>query len=256
MGLLPLQTDLVYGPVRSRRLGASLGVNILPPRRKICNFNCAYCQYGWTCERESSVASDAWPEPRAVEEAVRQALRQLKAEGRALDHITLAGNGEPTLHPDFAEIVDRLRQVRDTEWPTARLAVLSNSGTLDRPEVVAAMKRIDDPHLKLDTADPVLFRKLNGSTRGLSIPIQALKTLNHATVQSLFTRDEFRRIDNTTPEALAGWLGLIKRIRPAKVHVYSLDRSPAWSELKPVPREELEAIAERVREAGIPAEVF
>jgi wyosine [tRNA(Phe)-imidazoG37] synthetase (radical SAM superfamily) len=256
MALLPLQTDLVYGPVRSRRLGASLGVNILPAHRKICNFNCAYCQYGWTRERETEIDPAEWPAPVAVVEAVRRALRDLREKGQPVDHVTLAGNGEPTLHPRFAEIVERLRLVRDQEWPSARLAVLSNGGTLDRPVVVAALRRVDDPYVKLDTADPVIMRKLNGTRRGTIVPADGLRNLPHLTVQSLFTRDGSGLIDNTTPEALRQWLDVLKRIRPSRVHVYSLDRSPAWGKLQVVPRAELEAIASRVRREGIPAEVF
>lgn len=256
MGLLPLQTDLVYGPVRSRRLGASLGVNILPAHRKVCNFNCAYCQYGWTRERENGIAPGDWPAPVDVGDAVRLALRALKVAGKAVDHLTLAGNGEPTLHPRFAEIVERLRTVRDQEWPGARLAVLSNGGTLDRPAVVAALKRIDDPYVKLDTADPDLFRKLNGARPGFGVSADVLRNLPHLTIQSLFTRDEAGLIDNTTPEALQAWIEALKRIRPSRVHVYSLDRAPAWGKLQIVPRAELEAIAMRVRSQGIPAEVY
>lgn len=256
MALLPLQTDLVYGPVSSRRLGLSLGVNILPAHRKICNFNCAYCQYGWTREAEDAVRVEEWPVPAAVAEAVRSALRTLRASGQRVDHVTLAGNGEPTLHPRFPEIVERVRLVRDEESPGVRLAVLSNGGTLDRPGVIAAMKRIDDPYIKLDTADPVMFRKLNGAKRGLAPPTELLRGLPHATIQSLFTRDDSGTIDNTTSDAIAGWLEALKRIRPANVHVYSLDRAPAWGKLQIVPRAELEAIAARVRQEGIRAEVF
>jgi wyosine [tRNA(Phe)-imidazoG37] synthetase (radical SAM superfamily) len=256
MSLLPLQTDLVYGPVRSRRLGASLGVNILPAHRKVCNFNCAYCQYGWTREGEDAVAIDEWPAPAVVADAVRAALRLLRTTGHSVDHVTLAGNGEPTLHPLFAEIVERLRLVRDQEWPAARLAVLSNGATLDRPGVIAALKRIDDPHVKLDTVDPIMFRKLNGAKRSISLPTEVLRGLPHVIIQSLFTRDDSGTIDNTTPAAVAAWLEALKRIRPANVHVYSLDRSPAWGRLQVVPRAELEAIAARVREAGLRAEVY
>jgi wyosine [tRNA(Phe)-imidazoG37] synthetase (radical SAM superfamily) len=256
MALLPLQTDLVYGPVRSRRLGASLGINILPAHRKICNFNCAYCQYGWTRERESQVPADEWPAASVVAEAVRQTLRTLKANGSTVDHITLAGNGEPTLHPAFSEIVEQLRDVRDREWKSARLAVLSNGGTIERPGVLAALKRIDDPYLKLDTAEAPLFRKLNGATRGRSIPIHLLRAVPHLTIQSLFTRDDSGNIDNTTAAAIDSWIDALKRIRPVSVHVYSLDRAPAWGRLQVVPRAELEAIAARVRAEGLSAEVY
>jgi len=256
MALLPLQDDLVYGPVRSRRLGASLGVNILPAHRKICNFNCAYCQYGWTCEGEATVQREQWPAPSAVADAVRAALRTLRANGGSVDRITLAGNGEPTLHPQFGEIVERLRIVRDEEWPTARIAVLSNAGTLDRPAVAEALRRIDDPYMKLDTVDPVTFRRLNGARRGLRVSTEVLRGMPHLTIQSLFTRDDSGKIDNTTPEAIERWVDALKAIAPAAVHVYSLDRAPAWGKLQVVPRAELEAIAARARAEGIPAQVY
>jgi wyosine [tRNA(Phe)-imidazoG37] synthetase (radical SAM superfamily) len=254
MALLPLQTGLVYGPVRSRRLGASLGVNILPAHRKICNFNCAYCQYGWTRDEAACDPAD-WPAPADVAREVRTTLQAMKADAGPVDHITLAGNGEPTLHPRFAEIVERLRAVRDEGWPAARLAVLSNGGTLQRRDVVAALERIDDPYLKLDTADPAMFRRLNGA-QAQPLDLDLLRTLPHLTIQSLFTREDSGRIDNTTPSAIADWLEALKRIRPWSVHVYSLDRAPAWGKLQVVPRAELEAIAARVRKEGLRAEVF
>jgi wyosine [tRNA(Phe)-imidazoG37] synthetase (radical SAM superfamily) len=192
----------------------------------------------------------------AIAEAVRAALQALRHDGARVDHITLAGNGEPTLHPGFAEIVDRLRTVRDEEWPSAKLALLSNGGTLDRPDVLGALKRMDDAYLKLDTADAATFKKLNGAASGQSIPLEVIRTLPNVTIQSLFTRDDSGAIDNTTSAAIDGWMKALKRIRPRSVHVYSLDRAPAWCKLQVVPRAELEAIAARARAEGIPAEVF
>ena len=256
MPLLPLLQDLVYGPVRSRRLGWSLGINVFPPGRKICNFNCAYCQYGWTCEGETAVRPDEWPAPGAITEAVRASLGALQAAHRRVDRLTLAGNGEPTLHPSFGEIVEGLRAVRDDLAPDVRLAVLSNAGTLDRPAVVAAMRRVDSAYLKLDSADPDLFRRMNGGTARLPKILEALCTLSHVTIQSLFTRDAARRIDNTTADAIDHWLEALKAIGPEAVHVYTIDRAPAWSALEKVPRSELEAIAARVKALGIPVMVF
>lgn len=256
MPSLPLLNDLVYGPVRSRRLGWSLGINVFPPGRKICNFNCAYCQYGWTCEGETAVRPDEWPAPVAIADAVRAALTTLQAGHRRVDRLTLAGNGEPTLHPRFGEIVERLRVVRDEIAPRISLAVLSNAGTLERSAVVKALRRVDAAYLKLDTADADLFRRLNGGSAGLPRILEALCTIPHVTIQSLFTRDAAQRVDNTTPEAIQRWLGALKVIRPEAVHVYTIDRAPAWSALEKVPRPELEAIAARVKAAGIPVMVF
>lgn len=256
MPLLPLQTDVVYGPVRSRRLGASLGVNIFPAHRKICNFNCAYCQYGWTRENETAVAAEEWPEPAAVGEAVRRALDGIRRDSGHVDRLTLAGNGEPTLHPRFGEVVEELRAVRDEACAEARLAVLSNGGTLHRPAVLAALARIDDVYLKLDTVDPETFRRLNGAKTPLASLLDALRTMTHVTIQALFTRDAARKIDNTTPDAVGNWIAVLKEIRPKAIHVYSLDRAPAWSALQVVPRAELEAIAARARAAGLNASVY
>ncbi len=256
MPLLPLQTDIVYGPVRSRRLGASLGLNIFPRNRKICNFNCAYCQYGWTREDEAAVGAGDWPEPATVANAARQAITELRGQGRVIDRLTLAGNGEPTLHPRFGQVVERLRAVRDDLCPATKLAVLSNGGTLDRPAVVAALAAIDDVYLKLDTVDRETFRRLNGGRNDLSRLIDVLRTMPRVTIQSLFTRDAARKIDNTTPEAVDRWVTTLSEIRPDAIHVYSLDRAPAWSALQVVPRAELESIAARARAAGLKALVF
>ncbi len=256
MPLLPLLDEVVYGPVRSRRLGWSLGVNVFPAGRKICNFNCAYCQYGWTREGEAAVAPSDWPAPSGIADAVRHALRRLKAAGRRVDRITLAGNGEPTLHPLFGEIVERLRVVRDEELHDARIAVLSNAGTLDRPVVLDALRRVDETYLKLDTASPDLFKRLNGAHGSLPAVLEALRTLPHVTIQSLFTRSEDGRVDNTTPAAVERWVGALRVIAPVAVHVYSVDRVPAWSALQPVPAKELEAIAGRARAGGLAVSVF
>jgi wyosine [tRNA(Phe)-imidazoG37] synthetase (radical SAM superfamily) len=252
--LLPLHHGTVYGPVRSRRLGRSLGINVFPAGRKICNFNCLYCQYGWTREDERSVRPEEWPAPAAIAGDTRAALQQ-KTGGR-IDRITLAGNGEPTLHPGICEVVERLRVVRDEVAPSARLVVLSNSGTLNRPPVVSALHRLDEVYMKLDAAHPDVFRRLNGAGDDRLPSFRTLRALPHVTIQSLFTRDEARRVDNTAPEALGHWLEALRIIRPAAVHIYTIDRQPAWRALMPIPRAELMAIADRVRVEGIAAHVF
>lgn len=254
--LLPIPDGLVYGPVRSRRLGTSLGINVFPPRRKICNYNCAYCQYGWTREAEEALDAGAWPAPALVADAVRAKLRDLRQKHRRLDRLTLAGSGEPTLHPRFGELIERLRVVRDEEWPSARLAVLSNAGTLDRSDVLAALRRVDEAYLKLDTGDSAILRRLNGVTTGIERLLDGLRRVPHVTIQSLFTRDAAHRIDNTGETAIASWLDALRAIRPDAVHVYTLDRSPAWGHLERIPRTELRKIADRVKAEGIPAYVF
>lgn len=252
---IPLQTQIAYGPVASRRLGRSLGVNVLPEGSKVCNFNCPYCQYGWTPvplrERPGSSARMAWPSVRAVVEAVDRALGR-----HAVDRITLAGNGEPTLHPGFARIVEELRLVRTSRAPGARLAVLSNASTCGEPHVAAALMRLDECYMKLDAGSDLMLRRMNGSPVPLRTVVDGLRRLGGVTLQSLFTRDAAGRIDNTTPDAIGRWIEAVRSVRPAAVHVYTIDRDPAWARLERVPRAELEAIAAQVEREGIPALVF
>lgn len=249
-----LQEGIVYGPVESRRLGASLGVNILPDARKVCNFNCPYCQYGWTPSDPKGLAvpEESWPPAEAVGAAVEASL----ARNGAIDRITLAGNGEPTLHPDFPAIVELLRHVRDRRARHARLAILSNASTLSDPDIAAALLRLDERYMKLDAGDQNMLRALNGSMVPIAQIVEGLARLNGVILQSMFTRDGAGKIDNTTPEALDSWMSAVRRVRPRAVHVYTIDRSPAWKSLQRVPRVELEMIAKRVTAAGIQAVVF
>lgn len=253
---IPLQKHIAYGPVASRRLGRSLGVNVLPEGSKVCNFNCPYCQYGWTPpvvrERLGITARLAWPPVRAIIDAVDEAL----ARDGAMDRITLAGNGEPTLHPEFAKIVDGLRLVRDKRSPSARLAVLSNSSTCAEPQTASALARMDECYMKLDAGDDVMLRRMNGSPVPIHMVIDGLSRLPDVTLQSLFTRDASGRIDNTTADAVERWIGAVRMVDPKAVHVYTIDRAPAWGRLERVPRMELERIAALVEREEIPALVF
>lgn len=251
---IPLQQAIVYGPVKSRRLGASLGINILPDARKVCNFNCPYCQYGWTPADSNGaiVTEESWPSPETIADAADAAL----AQDGSVDRLTLAGNGEPTLHPDFPAVVELLRRVRDRRARHARLAILSNASTIGDPDIAVALLRIDERYMKLDAGDQVTLRALNGSQVPIERIVEGLAALKGVTLQSMFTRDAHRKIDNTTERALESWLGAVQRIRPIAVHVYTIDRSPAWRPLQAVPRTELDAIAERVRALAISALVF
>ena len=245
---MQLQTSVVYGPVQSRRLGRSLGVNLAPGRVKACNFNCVYCQYGWT----ALPGRIPWPEPVAVINAVDTAL----AADPAVDHITVAGNGEPTLHPGFARIVDGLAAVRAKRAPQARLAVLSNGSTLNRVDVVHALMQFDERHMKLDAGDATTLLHMNACPVSLGRLIADLRDMGCVTLQSMFVRDVTGSIDNTTPGALSAWLDAVREIKPDAVHVYSLARRPAMSSLLKIEEPELQGIAGRVQALGIQAEVF
>lgn len=248
---IPLQSGLVYGPVRSRRLGRSLGINVLPHGAKTCNFNCGYCQYGRTPPPRLQRAR-AWPPPIAIAAAVDTAL----ARDANVDRLTLAGNGEPTLYPMLEELVDRLNEVRSVRAPRARLAILSNASTADDPQVARILRGIDECYMKLDVGDQETLRALNASPVPLRRIVNALAGLDAIVLQSLFVHDPGGRMDNTRPARLDRWLEAVTCIRPQAVHVYSLDREPACGRLRQVPRQELQGIARRVSAEGIPALVF
>jgi wyosine [tRNA(Phe)-imidazoG37] synthetase (radical SAM superfamily) len=254
MGLLPLHDSVVYGPVRSRRLGISLGVNVLPPGKKICNFNCAYCQYGWSCAGEAPV--DGWPPPSAVARILGTRLNELAHGGTRVDRITLAGHGEPTLHPHFREIAAALVAVRDRLAPTAALAVLSNASMLDRTDVRAGLASLDERYLKLDAGDDRTLKTLNGSPVPIARLIAGLRTMPGFVLQSMFVGDPTGRLDNSGPEPVAAWLHAVAAVRPLAVQIYTLDRAPAWQGLRPVGIERLERIAAQVRRIGVVADVY
>jgi wyosine [tRNA(Phe)-imidazoG37] synthetase (radical SAM superfamily) len=245
---MDLQAGLVYGPLETRRLGRSLGVNLAPAGRKACNFNCSYCQYGWT----NFPARGEWPRPADVIDAVDRAL----LDCGPIDHITVAGNGEPTLHPAFAPIAEGLARVRARRAPGAKLALLSNGSTLDRLDVVHSLRHFDERHMKLDAGDATTFRLLNASSIPLARLIANLRKVGNVTLQSMFVRDAEHIIDNTTPRAIEAWLGAVEQIGPASVQLYSLHRAPARTSLLPVPAAVLQDVADSVSRLGIPALVF
>lgn len=254
-----LQTGFIYGPVRSRRLGVSLGINPLPVDAKLCSMNCVYCQYSWTDIIRSSLDT---PEDRRLVPPVetviaelREVLDRMDAEGLKPDYLTLAGNGEPTLHPEFGHLVDQLLQVRAERCPDARIGILSNSLHLHRADVREALAKLDDRFMKLDAGDPETFKRVDvpGKVR-LEDVIEGLKQLDDIVLQCLFIDGP---INNTNPDALKALFARIAEIRPRSVQVYSLDRAPAYGKARRVPKERLEAIARDMRAAtGAPVEVY
>jgi len=256
--MLPLQEGIVYGPVRSRRLGYSLGVNILPRHAKLCTFNCSYCQYGWTQRQATPGAPDSepWPTPATVGKAVGQRLQRMVSQGERIDRITLAGNGEPTLHPQFADVLAALREARDAFAPGLPLAVLSNSSTLEQPGIAAALNELDERYMKLDAGEASLFRRVNASQVPFERVVDGLRHLDRIVVQSMFVKDRLGRIDNATDLAVAHWIAALQGIAPVAVHVYTIDRAPAWPYLQPITAARLEEIGRRARAVGLQTEVF
>jgi wyosine [tRNA(Phe)-imidazoG37] synthetase (radical SAM superfamily) len=256
--MLPLHQGITYGPVRSRRLGQSLGINVLPRNQKICTFNCSYCQYGWTRNypHGATSAADAWPDPSVIARSVAATLERLKKHGDRVDRLTLAGHGEPTLHPQFPDVVEALLRVRDRLAPDVPLAILSNSSTLNSAAVSSAVQRIDERYMKLDAGDPTLLRRVNAATVPFEQIVDGLRRLPNVIIQTMFVRDRLSRIDNTGDLAVSAWIATLSAIHPLGVHIYTIDRAPAWPYLQPVPAARLHEIARRAQASGLTAEAF
>ena len=248
-----LYPTIVYGPVRSRRLGVSLGVNLLPLQAKVCTFDCIYCECGWNGDNNGSRRFNGREE---VNAALQSVLETMAAEGRQLDVITFAGNGEPTMHPDFEQIIEDTITLRDRYAPTAKISVLSNATQLHRADVVRALERVDNNILKIDSLDESVAQLINKPCCNYSVAkvVEQLRQFNgRVIVQTMFLRGEYngKVVDNTTEDQIAAWLNALKLIEPQSVMVYSIARDTPCKSLIKVEKAELEQIAERVRNLGI-----
>jgi len=253
-----LFNDIIFGPVHSRRLGLSLGVNLLPADSKLCSFDCIYCECGWNAEHPGARRFNRREE---VARLLGQTLRRMVAEGTPPDVVTFAGNGEPTLHPEFEAIIGDTLALRDALCPAAKVSVLSNATQLGRDDVRRALERVDNNILKLDSAFDDTVRRMNRpqnpaySVRGI---VEQMKRFEGRMIlQTMFLRGLCggAAVDNTSEEEVSAWLKLVAEIRPRQVMVYSLDRDTPCRTLEKIAREELQAIAARVEEQGIPCSV-
>lgn len=251
-----LYDNFIFGPIHSRRLGLSLGINLLPIDCKLCSFNCIYCECGWTLGGQKPRFNDK-KEVLAMLESV---LGNMVEAGTPPDVLTFAGNGEPTMHPDFEEIVDGVIALRDRLCPNAKVSVLSNATMLHRESVRRALGRVDNPILKLDSAFDKTAQLIDKPLGNYSIQnvVEQMKLFGgKCIVQTMFLRGEFegQKVDNATEEEISAWLKLVEEIAPRSVMVYTIDRDTPAPNLEKVPIEELRAIAERVRALGIECSV-
>lgn len=253
-----LYHDIIFGPVHSRRLGLSLGVNLLPTESKLCSFDCIYCECGWNAEHPGARRFNRRED---VKRLLGETLHRMVADGTPPDVITFAGNGEPTLHPEFERIIGDTIALRDELCPSARISVLSNATQLHRDEVRRALLRVDNNILKLDSAFDATVRLMNDpqnpdyTVRGV---VERMKTFEGRMVlQTMFLRGACngKPVDNTTETEVAAWLQMVGEIRPRQVMIYSLDRDTPCPTLEKVPREALLSIAARVEALGIPCSV-
>lgn len=245
--------QIVFGPVHSRRLGISLGMNLLPSDGKYCSFNCIYCECGLNEERRTRSKLPARTE---VKVQLESKLAAMQAEGVTPDVITFAGNGEPTIHPEFGGIISDTLALRDRFFPQAKVAVLSNATQLHRPEVVEALLKVDDNILKLDSVLDSRIRQLNVPASPEFTARKLIEQLcrfnGRLIIQTLFLKGDVAgvSVDNTTTEEISGWIQALKAIRPRQVMIYTIDRETPLHSLQKQPKEVLDAIAARARKEG------
>ncbi len=243
---------IIFGPVRSRRLGVSLGVNLLPTDAKICSFDCIYCECGFN----TTIKETPLPKREQVYKALEKKLQEMMAAGEGPDNITFAGNGEPTMHPQFGPIIDDTIALRDKYCPKAKVSVLSNSAHMHRPSVFEALQKVDHNILKFDSAFDETVQRLNrpvGKYVNVAWQMEHFKKFEgNLTIQTMFLRGVLADgvIDNTTEKEVSAWLKALKKIAPKQIMIYTIDRKTPTKGLEKISVEELERIAERVRAEG------
>ena len=240
--------DIVFGPVRSRRLGASLGVNLLPPEGKLCNFDCIYCECGWN---RDGACGGRMPDEAAVRAAMEKRFPVLAAEGTRVDSITFSGNGEPTLNPDFAKIVDTTVEMRDRHLPDAAITVLSNATMLHRPGVLAALKKVDNPVLKIDAPTDAGAATVNRPVPGYHVDgvVRNLEAFGGDFIlQTMFLRGG--GCDPADPLWLDGWMSIVERLHPREVMVYTIDRETPEKGLQKLSVEEMSELVRPLADKG------
>ena len=249
----------VFGPIHSRRLGVSLGINLMPDDGKVCSFDCLYCEAGFNSQGKGTTGLPARDEVRFQLEAK---LRRMHADGDPLDVITFSGNGEPTLHPDFPHIIEDTLLLRDKFYPEAKVSVLTNSTMIFKPEVAEALKKADNNILKLDSAIESTMRLIDRpNSPGFTVDkvVDALKQFEGSgIIQTMMLRGSHdgKRVDNTTEEEISALIEAYRKIKPREIMIYSLDRSTPEEKLVKVGKDELMDIGRRIEaETGLPVQV-
>lgn len=249
--------NIVFGPIKSRRLGNSLGINLLPENGKLCTFDCIYCECGWN---KDGRADHTLPPKEAVFARMREKFASLHEEGTPVDTITFSGNGEPTLHPDFPEIIDYTIEMRDKYFPNAAISVLSNATMTCRPEIRNALKKVTNPILKIDSGLEEYIRLVDNPVGRYSLEetIGNLRCFNgNFILQTMFLKGTVngRRIDLTQPESTRPWTDIVLDLRPREVMMYTIDRETPAKGLEKVTVEEMDRIAAPLKAAGITVQI-
>ena len=245
--------EIVFGPIFSRRLGSSLGVNLLPSKGKLCNFDCIYCECGWN---KDGISDKVFPKTEDVEKALEMKMSKAASEGVPVDSITFSGNGEPTMHPDFPKIIDITLRLRDRYFPHAKVSVLSNATLIGRKAVAEALMKVDNPILKLDGSDDGLVMKMNKPVGHYSVDevVDGLKAFRgNFVLQTMFLRSA--DVDTASPEALSRWMDIVREVRPREIMVYTIDRETPDKTLGKYTVEEMTAFVQPLIDEGFKVQI-
>lgn len=249
--------EIIFGPVKSRRLGASLGINLLPTTGKFCNFNCIYCECGWSLGSDQKIHL---PTREEIRNHLEVRLLQIHDHKTPLDRITFAGNGEPTIHPDFPGIITDTIGIRDRLAPGVKIAVLSNASQLDKPEIFEALGKIEMNILKLDSANEQTVRLINQPPSGYQVKRVIdgmMRYRGRFILQTLFLQGDFngKSMDNSSEEEVKSWLEVVRKVRPEMVMIYTIARETPIQTIQKIKPEILDKIAGEVLKLGIPVQV-
>lgn len=247
-------SDIVFGPIKSRRLGSSLGINLLPREGKLCNFDCIYCECGWN--KDGREGDRTLPKAEDVRAALDAKLRECLAEGTPIDSITFSGNGEPTVNPDFPEIIDIVLEMRDRWYPKAVVSVLSNATMLGDEKVFAALRKIDNPILKIDAVSDEKAKMINRPSCNwhLDTIIRNLERFEGDFVlQTMLLKGA--GFDVAEKENMNAWMDIVRRLHPREVMVYTLDREAPMKGLSKYTVEEMAEMTAPLTEEGFKVQI-
>ena len=243
-----MREELVFGPIHSRRLGSSLGINLLPEKGKLCNFDCIYCEIGWNRDGRDD---KKLPSASDLRKALENKLSRCREEGVGIDSITFSGDGEPTLNPDFSEIIDITLELRDKYYPKALVSVLTNATRLSREPVFEALRKVDNPILKLDAPSDELVRLINQPEGDYSVRdvISDMKKFEgNFILQTMFLKsDDF---DSAAPESLNAWMEIVRELRPREIQVYTIDRETPRKDLVKFTPERMRELVKPLTDEG------
>ena len=248
-----MREELVFGPIHSRRLGSSLGINLLPTNGKLCNFDCVYCECGWN---KDGRGDRRLPTAAELRSTLEEKLKECRDAGTPIDSITFSGDGEPTLNPDFPEIIDITISLRDKYFPQAKVSVLSNATRIFREDVFEALRKVDNPILKIDAPTDVLAARINqpqGEYHVEDVVADLMRFEGNFVLQTMFLRSP--SFDSSSPEVLDGWMNIVRKLKPREVMVYTLDREAPAERLEKFSVEEMRTLVKPLIDEGFTVQI-